>query len=142
MTLDLMFKLASTIAMVGWLTLLASPWWPRLSDLIAGYFLPLLLSAGYMGLILANWTGSEGGFDTLDNVIKLFQRRELVLAGWVHYLAFDLFVGAWEARTGRAEGLAFWLVVPCLFLTLMFGPIGLLVFAALRLARSARVSAV
>jgi hypothetical protein len=138
MTPDMMFKVASAIAMLGWLALLASRWVPHLSDRIAGFWVPLILSVGYAALILTHWGASDGGFDTLDNVIKLFARRELVLAGWVHYLAFDLFIGAWEARTGRAESIPFWLVVPCLLLTLMFGPIGLLVFMALRMVQSAR----
>ena len=61
-----------------------------------------------------------------------FETPGLLLAGWLHYLAFDLFVGAWEVRTARAEGIPHLLVVPALILTFLFGPAGLLLFLVLR----------
>ncbi|WP_422371520.1 ABA4-like family protein [Hoeflea sp.] len=134
--LETLFSIAGAVAMAGWLALLASPFAPRLADRIASVAVPLALSVVYAGLVLANWSAAEGGFDSLDNVALLFQSRELLLAGWIHYLAFDLFVGAWEVRTARAEKIRFLLVVPCLILTFLFGPVGFLVFQALRLVRS------
>jgi hypothetical protein len=70
----------------------------------------------------------SGGFNSLSNVMLLFTDRWLVLAGWVHYLAFDLFIGSWQVRDARRNGVPFWLVAPCLVLTFMFGPIGLLLY--------------
>ena len=67
--------------------------------------------------------------------MQLFTYEELVLAGWVHYLAFDIFVGAWEVRTAKKEGIPFLYVLPCLGLTFMFGPIGFLLFTAIRAGR-------
>jgi hypothetical protein len=131
---DTIFQIASTIAMAGWLVLLISPFIPKLADRISGLIIPALLSIAYTGLLLAFFGSAEGGFDTLDNVMKLFTVREMVLAGWIHYLAFDLFIGAWEVRTGRADGMPFLLVLPCLPLTFMFGPAGLLLFFVLRTA--------
>ena len=69
--------------------------------------------------------------------MQLFTQPEIALAGWIHYLAFDLFIGAWEVRTARAERIPFLLVVPCLALTFLFGPAGYLAFTALRGARAA-----
>jgi hypothetical protein len=132
---DALFQLANNVALAGWLVLLASPWLPVFADRVSGIAIPLLLSVGYAGLILAFWTRSEGGFDSLDNVALLFRTRELLLAGWVHYLAFDLFTGAWSVRVARREGISFPLVVPCLALTFLFGPVGLLMFSALRFSR-------
>ena len=68
-------------------------------------------------------------------------KAESALAGWTHYLAFDLFIGAWEVRTARAERIPFLAVVPCLALTFLFGPAGYLAFSALRAARAATLSA-
>ena len=85
----------------------------------------------YTGLVLAFWTRGDGGFGSLDEVARLFETRELLLAGWLHYLAFDLFVGAWEVRRARAAAIPFPLVVPCLALTFLFGPAGLLAFLML-----------
>lgn len=137
---DQAFQFANTLALAGWITLLASPLIPRWSDRVAGLAIPLLLATGYTAIVLAFWSRGEGGFDTLDNVAALFRSRELLLAGWVHYLAFDLFVGAWEVRTARREVISFIFVIPCLVLTFLFGPVGLLLFSAIRLARTGRAS--
>ncbi|MEQ1954224.1 ABA4-like family protein [Mesorhizobium sp. CN2-181] len=138
MTPDTLFQIANTTALAGWAVLLGSPLFPIIADRIAAYAIPLLLSVAYAGLILAFWARGEGGFDSLDNVARLFQTRELLLAGWIHYLAFDLFVGAWIVRKGRGEAVPFLLVVPCLALTFLFGPAGFLTFAAIRAARAGR----
>jgi len=135
MTLDTLFQIANTLALAGWLVLLASPFIPKIADWISGLTIPLLLAIAYTGLVMAYFGQSEGGFDTLENVMKLFTTREVVLAGWIHYLAFDLFVGAWEVRTGRAEAIPFLLVVPCLVLTFLLGPAGFLAFIAIRAGR-------
>jgi hypothetical protein len=138
MTPDNLFKICNLIAVTGWLVLLVSPWRPRLAQTYAGLLVPLLLSVAYTGLVMAFWSSAEGSFSTLPDVMKLFTKPEIVLAGWVHYLAFDLFVGAWEVRTARKDGVPFALVVPCLALTFMFGPAGLLTFSAIRAARAVR----
>ena len=67
---------------------------------------------------------------------SLFANPWLLLAGWVHYLAFDLFIGAWQVRDAKRTGLSHLLVVPCLVLTFLFGPIGLLLYLALRVILS------
>ena len=68
--------------------------------------------------------------------MALFSHEQAALAGWVHFLAFDLFIGAWARRKARSEGLRFRLVAPCLPLIFLFGPAGLLAFQAVRAARS------
>jgi hypothetical protein len=135
MSPDTMFQIANPFVLIGWVALLASPWMPNWADRIASLIVPLVLSVAYAGLILAFWSSGQGGFDSLQNVALLFQSPWLLLAGWIHYLAFDLFVGAWVVRTAREEGVAFWMVVPCLVLTFLFGPAGFLVFNAIRAAR-------
>jgi len=141
MPLDTLFSTASALAMLGWVILLASPFVPRIADIASGRLIPLILSVGYTALILAFWSSGEGGYDSLDSVARLFESRELLLAGWVHFLAFDLFVGAWIVRDARETGaLPFWLVLPCLPLTFLFGPIGLAAYFALRAARRPALS--
>jgi Domain of unknown function (DUF4281) len=139
---DTLFSLAGLLAMSGWVALLASPWLPTLADRYAGLVVPGAIAVVYTGLVLAFWSRAEGGFGSLDEVAALFGSREMLLAGWVHYLAFDLFVGAWEVRTARREGIAFLLVLPCLVLTFLFGPAGFLVFLMLRAARARRLDVV
>ena len=138
---DDIFRICNMMAMAGWLALLASPLFPKLADRFAAIAIPILLAIAYTGLVLAFWSGAEGGFDTLPNVMQLFRQPEIALAGWVHYLAFDLLIGAWEVHTARIERIPFLAVVPCLALTFLFGPAGFLAFTALRAARAAMPAA-
>ena len=103
---DEWFQLANSIALAGWLTLGLIPLAPRLLQVLGGTVIPLVLSVGYTAIVLAHWADGQGGFDSLRSVEQLFQNRWLLLAGWVHYLAFDLLLGAWQARTARREGIA------------------------------------
>ena len=129
------FSIAGIIAMAGWLFLLLSPLIPKWSDRIAGTILPVVLSLGYVMLLIMPSSGSAGGFGTLADVMELFSFQQAALAGWVHFLAFDLIVGAWACRTARAEGVSFWLVALCLPVIFLFGPAGLLAFQAIRALR-------
>jgi hypothetical protein len=129
------FSIAGIIAMAGWLCLLFSPLIPKWSDRIAGTILPAVLSLGYVMLLIMPSSGSAGGFGTLADVMELFSFQQAALAGWVHFLAFDLIVGAWACRTARAEGVSFWLVALCLPVIVLFGPAGLLAFQAIRSLR-------
>jgi hypothetical protein len=69
---------------------------------------------------------------TLAEVALLFRNPWMLLAGWTHYLAFDLLVGSWEVRDARPRGLPHLLLLPCLALTFLFGPAGWLLYMALR----------
>lgn len=142
MSPDTIFEVVGMVALVGWLALLASFLFPVAADRAAGLAIPLLLAVAYAGLVLAYWGRGEGGFGSLDDVARLFQTRELLLAGWIHYLAFDLFVGAWIARTARQQHVPFLFVVPCLALTFLFGPVGFLLFSAIRAVRPAPVASI
>ncbi len=133
-----LFQLSGPLAILGWVSLVLAPLAPRLADLVAALVIPALLSVGYSALILVHWTNAPGGFDTLANVMALFTDPGVALAGWVHYLAFDLFVGAWITRTARAEAISYLLILPCLVLTFLFGPAGFIAFIALRAAFAAR----
>jgi Domain of unknown function (DUF4281) len=140
MSPDTLFQIANPLAMLGWIALILGPLAPRLTQAIAAYVIPLLLSIAYTGLILANWAGVDGGFSSLPEVMKLLSSPPLALAGWLHYLAFDLFLGAWAARTARAEGIPHLALIPCLVLIFLFGPAGFLAFAILRITLTRKLS--
>ena len=139
MSFDLIFSVANVLALLGWAGLILLPGRAWVTAGVAGFAIPAFLSVAYAGLIGAFWSTAEGGFSSLDEVRLLFQTPGLLLAGWLHYLAFDLFVGAWEVRTARAEGIPHLLVVPALLLTFLFGPAGFLLFMVIRaVARQSR----
>lgn len=130
MTPEALFSLANILAVIGWLALLAMPYRPLAHLWIAGRAVPLVLAALYLGLIIWRLPGAQGGFGSLAAVAQLFADPWVLLAGWVHYLCFDLFIGAWMCRHAAARGLSRWRVLPWLPLTFLAGPIGLLGYLA------------
>lgn len=136
--LESIFSACSTLALLGWALVVFLPR-QRHAQLLASVAIPLAISVVYLVLIAQHFGRSEGGFGSLSEVATLFSHPALLLAGWVHYLAFDLFVGAWESRDAQRQGLPHLVVVPCLLLTFMLGPIGLLTYWALRTWRTRSV---
>lgn len=128
---ETLFSIHSSLAMVGWLLLAFGPLAPRWIYRISGLGLPGFLSVSYFALILTYWSTMEGGYDSLQNVIALLSNPNGAQAGWVHFLAFDLFIGAWGWQQARANGVPHLLTLPALGLTFLFGPVGLLIFFAL-----------
>jgi len=131
MTMEGVFSACNMLALVGWLLLLALPRNQRALR-IAGTVIPLLLAEVYFVVFVLNVRGSSGGFSSLAGVAQLFANHGLLLAGWVHYLAFDLFIGAWETRDAMARGVPRLFLAPCLFMTFMLGPIGLICYYIVR----------
>jgi hypothetical protein len=132
------FGLGGYLAMLGWLGLLvslfAAPARP-IAQTAARLVIPALLAIAY-GLLI--WTGFDeakgGGFSSIAEVRALFASDSALAAGWLHYLAFDLFVGSWIAADGIERRIPALLILPSLPLTFLFGPLGLLLYLALRLA--------
>jgi hypothetical protein len=135
-----LFGIANMLALAGWAALIlgivTGHAWLRVG--VAGRAVPIILSVLYAALVAIAWPVSEGGYDSLDAVARLFEDPRMLLAGWAHYLAFDLLVGGWIAEEVDRRGLTRWLLLPALPLTFLFGPAGLLVlFAGAALRRPA-----
>jgi hypothetical protein len=135
MTAEQLFSLAGVLALAGWILLIAAPRNAR-AITIAGTVVPGVLSCVYLFLLAFHATDAHGGFSSLAAVAQLFSNRWLLLAGWVHYLAFDLFVGTWESQDAVARGISRWIVAPCLLLTFLVGPIGWLAYLVARSTRA------
>lgn len=132
LTADSLFSISGGIVLPGWLLLVFLPKWKYSASLIAAIIIPVLLGLLYVWLIFSHMGESNGGFGTLQEVRSFFLNDHLLLAGWVHYLAFDLFVGSWEIRDAQQIGLRHLVVVPCLVLTFLLGPSGLLLYLGVR----------
>ena len=135
---DLIFELASLAAIFGWLLLtiglLARAGTPRrVLLLIGGRATPVLLCIVYLALLVAYWGSAPGGnFGSLEGVAQLFSSRGKLLGGWVHYLAFDLFIGRWVIDDVLNSKRSRWSLALTLPLTFLFGPVGLLVHFGIR----------
>ena len=132
MSPDLVFKICNSIAPLGWLLLIVAPNWKGTKLIVRSGLVPLLLAIVYSTVIILFFGDSEGNFNSLQGVMQLFTSPWAVTAGWIHYLAFDLFIGTWELSNGQKHGMPHLLIIPCLIVTLFFGPIGLLLFYLLR----------
>ena len=131
---ETIFSLSGALAMLGWLGLALLPRFDLVVKVIARLVIPALIAVVYVALMLSNMDAAPegGGFGSLAAVSALFTIDGLLLAGWVHYLAFDLFVGSWEVEDARARGVPHLLVLPCLFATFMAGPAGLGLYLLVR----------
>lgn len=99
---------------------------------VATVIIPGLLAVAYVLLFTRGGDGLHGGFDALAQLRALLADDAALAAAWLHYLAFDLFVGAWIVHESDQFELPPWLIVPCLGLTCVAGPAGLLAFIAVR----------
>lgn len=133
MSADQTFSMANTIALVAWVLLAAMPR-QRWVSTVTALAVPALLASAYTVIIGMSWRTAAGDFSSLAGVAALFANPSVLLAGWLHYLAFDLLVGHWEVRDARERGIPHLLVVPCLALTFFFGPAGWLLYNGVRLA--------
>lgn len=128
-----LFTIANLAVLPGWLLLAVLPAW-RWTRVLSAYVIPGLLSLLYLYAMVSDVGFDTGGFGSIEQVGRMFQNEWLLLAGWVHYLAFDLFVGAWQVRDAQRLEVPHLLVVPCLVLTFVVGPLGLFTYFIVRAA--------
>ncbi|TGK52961.1 ABA4-like family protein [Leptospira bouyouniensis] len=122
------FSIANIVAVIAWMVLILSPNQnkviPFLRVLVSGLFLGGL----YLISLSLGFGNVEGNFSSLQSVRSLFMNDEFLLAGWVHYLSFDLFLGTWEAEDGKTNGIHRLVLVPIHGLTFYYGPVGLVLY--------------
>ena len=130
---DSVFQTCSTIAMVGWIVLLIiSPFWSSFDKFLIGIIITLFAIV-YAWLIFQVFTpGDFEKFSSLNGVMDLFTDKTAVTAGWVHYLAFDLLTGIWIKKNAQKYNIHHLILIPCLLLTFMVGPIGFLLYLLVR----------
>ena len=127
------FTIANYMAMPMWLLMIVLPKWKATRFLIDYKIIPLLLSLLYaIYIYLAMQISGGMDFGSLSSVMALFTEENAVMAGWVHYLAFDLLVGMWMIDQNQKLGIHPLIMAPILFATFMLGPIGFLLFMIVR----------
>jgi hypothetical protein len=132
MNFNLIFTASNAAAMAGWVALIFLPRWPLL-DKALRYGLIAALSLLYTVLVFVYFFRVPGGgFDSIAAVRALFMSDPVLVAGWAHYLAFDLFVGTWIAKEADKISMSRLLQGPILLLTFLFGPAGYFTFLVMR----------
>ena len=145
------FTLTNVMAFAGWAMLAFLPRRPAVYSIIL-FGCVAVLCIAYTAIFVGLFGGlvdpvRVGGAPspdlsnyTLPGLRALFMSDGGIVLGWTHYLAFDLFVGLWVSRDADAKGFSRWVQLPILFLILMAGPIGLLVWLAIRERRARAVA--
>ena len=133
MTPDTVFNICNTLALMGWIILLVFPFWHSSDSFLIGILITLFALV-YCWLIFSHFKIDDlSKFGSLGGVMELFKDPAMVAAGWIHYLAFDLMTGIFIKKNALKHGISHGLVIPCLLLTFLFGPIGLLLYLLIRL---------
>ena len=133
MTPEFIFKACSMLALAGWIMLIfLAPFWYSIDKFLIGVIIAILAIV-YAYLIVTEFEPKDAAnFNSLDGVMKIFTNKTLVTAGWIHYLAFDLFVGVWIKKNSMKHGIPHLAIIPALLFTFMLGPLGFLIYTFTR----------
>jgi hypothetical protein len=136
MSHDAVYQLLNLAIVPFWLLLAFAPRWQFTQLLVHSALVPLLLGSFYIvylgGAIFGGGGPAGGGFGTLEGLKTLFSYKPAIIAGWAHYLVFDLFIGAWIVRDAQRRRISHSMIIPILFFSVMIGPLGLLLYLVLR----------
>jgi len=125
---EIMFSVVGVLSFIGWGALVFSPLW-HVALILVARILSVILALIYTYLLVSLW-GHEPkvDFSTLEGVASGFSDMGHLLTGWIHFLALDLFIGAWQVERAKSIGIPHVVVLPCLMLTFLVGPLGLFLF--------------
>lgn len=130
-----MFQMVNAMVLPGWLVLAVFPRRSWRNTVI--YSLAIVLALIYGFYIITGLPSFDlSAFSTLYSVKQLFTMDQVVLAGWVHYLVFDLLVGNWVVNQSVRHRIKHYWIIPCLLFCFMFGPLGYLLFTLIRVLKT------
>lgn len=135
------FQITNALVLPQWLLMIFAPRWSWTRWLVRSYIIPVLLAYLYAYFIFSGTPLDIGDFGSLEGVKSLFSKGgdAAVLAGWIHYLAFDLVVGSFVLQDSQTKHIAHaWIVLP-LFFCFMLGPVGLLLYWVIRTVKTQKL---
>jgi hypothetical protein len=140
---QVVFQICSTLVLPQWLLMIFLPKWHVTKWLVRSKLIPVLLAIVYGIYIIPQLSpGLFQSFNSLNGVQQLFTQEQAMLAGWVHYLAFDLFIGGWMWQNAQGRHVPHYLLIPSYLLTFMVGPLGLLFYLTARVFYPPQIQAV
>jgi len=135
--METLFKIGNLIILPFWALMILLPRWRVTKRLIGSPLVCAAPAALYAALVIPRFTEIWPAVSNpeLSGIAALLRSPAGATVAWLHFLAFDLFVGRWIYLDGRERGITSWVMVPALFLTLMLGPCGFLLYLIVRHAR-------
>ncbi|GAB4034150.1 ABA4-like family protein [Spirosoma gilvum] len=136
------FQIASTLVLPQWLLMAFAPRWRVTRWLMHSYLIPVCIAIIYLAYLFGDGAIDFGAFGSLAGIKHLFANGSsgVILAAWVHYLAFDLVVGSVIVRDAQEKGIPHGFIIVPLFFCFMLGPVGLLLYWVVRLIRTRQLS--
>ncbi len=131
-----LFQFANLWIMPFWLLIIVLPYWNWTKRIIGSLWIVAPLLLAYALLVLPQALAVLPALlnPTIPGIAGLLGTPTGATIGWIHFLAFDLFVGRWVYLDSRTRQITAWVASPLLFLILMFGPFGLLLYLLVRMA--------
>ena len=134
-TTENIFNGINLIVLLGWVPLFIFPYSRFTRKLLDGLYIPFFLCVFYLYFLSQTKGLFSADFSSLGGILDLFKNstEESAAAGWIHYLAFDYFVGCWMVSHSIKKEIPYIVFIIPLIFTLFAGPFGLLLFLILRL---------
>lgn len=126
---DILFQIVNVLVLPQWLLMIFLPRRSPTRFLLTYQPIILSLAVVYLYALFTSEPAEGGGFDSLEGLMAMFTSPTAVLAGWIHYLAFDLLAGSYILSDAAKRDIPHIAIVPCLFLCFMLGPSGILLYA-------------
>ena len=140
--MTLLFRLSNLVVLPFWGLLILLPRWRWTGRIMRSPWVSAAPALLYAALVLprlgAIWPAISR--PTLGGIATLLGSPEGATIAWIHFLAFDLFVGRWIYLDSQERRLKMWLTAPVLFLTFMFGPLGFITYLVGRAVATLRES--
>jgi hypothetical protein len=138
-----LFRLSNLLVLPLWALMILAPRWRWTARIMQSPLVSAAPAILYAAVVLPRlgeiWTAVSR--PTLNGVVALLASPAGATIAWVHFLAFDLFVGRWIYLDGQERRASAWLMAPVLFLTLMLGPAGFLLYLVVRFVALSPVAA-
>ena len=133
--MDTIFSFSSLLVMPLWGLMIFAPLWRVTKTIMQSPWVIAPAALLYAVLVLPNVASVLPAVSnpSLEGIRTLLSTGSGATIAWVHFLAFDLFVGRWAYLESRALNLNVFAMAVVLFFTLMLGPVGALLYLGLRL---------
>ena len=131
---DFLFLMFNGLALVCWLPLFIFPYHPMTLKYVQSFAVPIVFAIVYIFCLTNTIVSSDmlHGLNTLDDLRVLFDNKWGFLTGWVHYLCFDFAIGSYIIIGSKKIRLQRAVVIGCLVLCFMLGPLGFLAYRAFK----------
>jgi hypothetical protein len=132
--MERLFSFSNLLVVPFWVLMVAFPHWRWTRRLLASPLIavpPVIIYAAVVLPRVAEILAAVAN-PALPDIGRLLGTPAGATAAWAHFLAFDLFVGRWAYLDSRERNISAWLMAPVLFLILMLGPLGFVLYLGVR----------